>query len=142
MVNKTHSGNKRQQLFTEMVIGTLVYSVVLGFFDDYTKILYTRSYSVTFAAAIVLQVLTYLTLGIEKHVARWFKQRTGKLAKVGLYVTVWLILLLSKFIFLEVIDFVFGQSVEISGFIGLILIVLSMTVFKGLIDYAYNRLAS
>jgi len=141
MVEKNIAGNKRQQVFREMVLGTLVYSVVLGFFNDHTKFLYTRSYSITFAAAIILQILTYLTLRVETRVAHWFRQKNGKYSKAGLYLSVWLILLLSKFVFLEVIDLIFGHSVEISGFVGLILIVISMTVLKALIDYIYNRLA-
>jgi hypothetical protein len=141
MAGNTDKRSARQQIFREMVLGTLVYSVVLGFFNDYTNILHTRSYSVTFAVALVMQVLTYLTFGLESRVADWFKTKAFRHNKAVLYLSVWLILFLSKFVFLEVIDFVFGNSVEISGFIGILLIVLAMTVTKELIDYIYDRLA-
>ena len=48
-------------MFRQMVLGILLHSVVLGFFNDDTDILHTRSYSVTFSVAIVMQLLTYLT---------------------------------------------------------------------------------
>ena len=53
----------KQQLFREMVLGTLVYAVVLGFFEDYTDILNTWSYSTTFFVAIVMQILTISLFG-------------------------------------------------------------------------------
>jgi hypothetical protein len=51
------------------------------------------------------------------------------------------VLFLSKFVFLAVIDFVFGEAVEISGFIGLMAIIVTMTVTKELIDYIFNKLS-
>ena len=124
-----------------MVLGTLVYAVVLGFFNDYTTILSTSSYSITFLVAIVMQLLTYLTLLLKKKVANHFKQKNGTFSKVALILSVWLILFLSKFIFLAVIDFIFGQYVQISGFVGLLAIILTMTIAKQLIDYVFNALA-
>ena len=131
----------RQSLFREMVFGTLVYAVVLGFFNDYTTILDTKSYSTTFLVAIVMQVLTYLTIQTKKNVAGNFKQKAGPWSKTAMVISVWLVLFLSKFVFLAVIDFVFGDAVEISGFVGLIAIILTMTIVKELIDYIFNRLA-
>jgi len=133
--------NPQQLFFREMVLGTLVYAVVLGFFNDYTTILSTSSYSITFLVAIVMQLLTYLTLLLKKKVANHFKQKNGTFSKVALILSVWLILFLSKFIFLAVIDFIFGQYVQISGFVGLLAIILTMTIAKQLIDYVFNALA-
>lgn len=133
--------NKKQILFREMVLGTLVYTVVLGFFNDYTSILNTKSYSTTFLVAVVMQVLTYLTLLLKKQVAANFQEKSGAWSKAGMVMSVWLILFFSKFVFLAAIDFIFGQSVEISGFVGLIAIILTMTVSKEFIDYTFNKLA-
>lgn len=124
-----------------MVLGTLVYSVVLGFFNDYTDILSTKSYSTTFLVAIVMQLLTYLTLRFKKRVSGRFKNSVTPLSKFGHVLSVWLILFLSKFVFLAVIDFVFGQAVSISGFVGLLLIIITMTAAKELTDYVFDKLA-
>lgn len=133
--------SSRQQLFREMVLGTLVYSVVLGFFNDYTDILSTWSYSTTFFVAIVLQILTHITFRIKDMVAGRFKGREGSRYKVALVVGVWLVIFLSKFVFLAVINFTFGTAVEISGFIGLMLIIITMTVAQKLIELVYESLA-
>lgn len=133
--------SNKQLIFREMVLGTLVYAVVLGFFNDYTSILSTKSYSTTFLVAVVLQVLTYFTLLLKKKVAGRFRQKSGRWSKVGLVMGVWLVLFVSKFVFLAVIDFIFGQAVEISGFIGLMAIIVVMTLAKESIDYLFNKLA-
>ena len=62
--------NRKQAFFRSMLVGILLYSVVLGFFNDYTDILHTGSYSVTFAVAIVMQILTYLTFAAKDYVVR------------------------------------------------------------------------
>ena len=133
--------SSEQQLFFDMVLGTLVYAVVLGFFEDYTNILNTWSYSTTFFVAIVMQILTYLTFWLKSLVVKYFKGKEGSVYKAALVIGVWLILFLSKFVFLAVIDFIFGSAVEISGFVGLMIIIITMTVAKQLIDVAYAKLA-
>ena len=133
--------NGRQRLFRKMVLGILLYSVVLGFFNDYTDILQTRSYSVTFAVAIVMQLLTYLTFALKDRTVRWFRRRGGPQHKVGIVISVWLIMFLSKFVFLGVIGFIFRDAVHISGFVGLMVIIVTMTIAQKLVDLADERLA-
>jgi hypothetical protein len=131
----------KQKIFWDMILGILVYAVVLGFFEDYTNIISTWSYSITFFVAIVMQVLTYLTFWLKSKVVNHFKGKEGKKYVAGLVFFVWLIMFFSKFVFLAVIDFIFGNSVEISGFIGLVIIIVVMSLFKKSIDVVYAKLA-
>ena len=122
-----------------MFVGILLYSVVLGFFNDYTTILHTGTYSVTFAVAVVMQVLTYLTFMAKDRVVHWFRRKKGLKYKYGLVFSVWLVMFLSKFIFLAVIDFLFSD-VEISGFVGLIVIIVTMTLAQTAVEWTYQKL--
>ena len=122
-----------------MVLGTLLYTVVLGFFNDYTKILSTGSYSTTFAVAMVMQFLTYGTFMIKDSVAQRFRQGENP-NNLGLILSVWLVLFISKFVFLAVIDTIFGQNVEISGFVGLLVIIACITVAQKSAELLYTRL--
>lgn len=133
--------NKKQEIFQNMFVGILLYTVVLGFFNDYTDILYTSSYSTTFLVAVVMQMLTYATFAVKDRVKLWFKGHKGEWSKLGLVFGVWLVLFLSKFVFLAVIDFVFGDNVEISGFIGLLLIVACLTIAQKVAELVYEKLA-
>ena len=130
----------RQALFRNMLVGILLYSVVLGFFNDYTDILHTGSYSVTFAVAVVMQILTYLTFAAKDFAVRWFRRRGGPQHKVGIVVSVWLIMFLSKFVFLAAIAVVFQGAVEISGFVGLLLIIACLTVAQRLVELVDRKL--
>lgn len=123
-----------------MLLGTLIYAVVLGFFDDYTNVLSTSSYSTTFALAIVLQALTALTLLLKRKVVKRHKQR-AEANKVTLILSVWLILFFSKFVFLAVIDRLFGAEVEVSGFVGLMIMIVCMSVLQKIATLANAKLA-
>ena len=137
MVDKS----KKQEVFQNMFVGILLYSVVLGFFNDYTEILTTSSYSTTFMVAIVMQLLTYRTFALKDRVKRWFKARNRRFSKAGLVFGVWLILFLSKFVFLAVISFLFKEDVHISGFVGLMAIIICLTIAQKLAELAYKKLA-
>ena len=48
---------------------------------------------------------------------------------------------LSKFVFLGAIDIIFSDAVEISGFVGLLLIIICMTAAQALIEWIDGKLA-
>ena len=125
----------KQKLYRSIVLGTLIYSVVLGFFNDYTDILYTASYSTTFLMALLMQCMVFPTLLLKKRIAKWFRSRDGKYARFGMVFAVWLVMFSSKFVFLAAIDLVFGEAVSISGFVGLLLIIITATLLQTLADY-------
>lgn len=139
MTDTAHTRSSKQQVFRDMVLGTLLYAVVLGFFNDYTNVLTTRSYSVTFACAFVLQVLTYVTLMLKGAVVHRHNQKVAS-SKLLLVLSVWLILFLSKFVFLAVLDVIFGQDVEISGFVGLLAIIVCLTAVQYVVETVYKKL--
>jgi hypothetical protein len=132
--------NKRQRIFREMLTGVLLYSVVLGFFNDYTDILHTGTYSTTFAVAIVMQILTFLTFALKDLVLRWLNGRGTPPRKAVVAFSVWLIMFLSKFVFLGAISVIFRGEVMISNFVGLLLIIICMTVAQKLVELAYEKL--
>ncbi len=136
----TTTTSPKQDLFREMVLGTLLYSVVLGFFNDYTDILSTKSYSTTFAVAIVMQLLTYATFLLKDVIVTKLKQKEN-VKKAYIAFSIWLIMFFSKFIFLAVLDFIFGDNIEISGFIGLLLIIICLTVAQKIVQTIYKKLA-
>ena len=74
-------------------------------------------------------------------VVQWFRRRGGPRHKVGIVVSVWLIMFLSKFVFLGVISVIFRDAVHISGFVGLMLIIVSMTIAQKLVDLVDDKLA-
>ncbi|GAA3597240.1 hypothetical protein GCM10022198_21730 [Klugiella xanthotipulae] len=138
----TPASSTQQSVFRTMLIGVLLYSVVLGFFNDYTDTLVTSSYSITFSMAIVMQALTAATFAVKVRVARTFRRSEHPWSTVGLIFGVWLVLFLSKFVFLAVLDVMFRDQVQISGFVGIFLIVAALTVAHRLVDLVDGWLGS
>ena len=122
--------SKNQELYRSMFVGILLYTVVLGFFNDYTDILVTTSYSVTFFMAIVMQILTFATFQVKDIVKKKLGKKEGTKTTVSMVIGVWLVLFFSKFVFLAVIDLIFQEDVYISGFFGLMAIVVCLTIVQ------------
>ena len=56
--------------------------------------------------------------------------------------SVWLILFFSKFLILEVVDFVFGDRVELGSFLEVVALVISLMVARELFDRVYRALGN
>ena len=142
MPKDTGTFNSRQLLFKELFVGSLIYAVVLGFFNDYTSIVYAKSFSTIFLASIVLELMTYLAFLLKSRVIGSLKLRDGKRYKVAMFFCVWLIMFVSKFVFIWVVDFIFGNAINIHGFFGILLIVLSVTLMHKLADRLFIALGN
>lgn len=128
--------NHKLALYHELLLDVLLYSVVLGFFNDYTNIISTKSYSTTFLTAFALAMLVYPTFKIKTFLINFFKKRNQK---VVLVLSVWAVLFVSKFVFLWVLDLIFGNYLDISGFFGLLIIILIATTLQKIVDYLYKK---
>lgn len=140
MPTKAKLFNERQLAFKELFVGTLIYAVVLGFFNDYTSIVYAKGFSTIFFASIVLELLTYLALMLKSSVVSGFKGKEGSKSKLLMGFSVWLIMFLSKFVFIWVIDIIFGNNININGFFGILILVLCVTVVHKVADLIFIKL--
>ena len=129
--------NSRQLAFKELFVGTLMYAVVLGFFNDYTSIVEAKSFSTIFYASVVLEVLTYLALLLKAKIISWLKDRRGLAYSALMFFCVWLVMFLSKFVFIWVIDVIFGSNININGFFGILLIVLCVVIVHKIADKVF-----
>lgn len=117
-----------QKTYRDWVLGTLVYMVVLSLFSDYTDMIDIRSASTILLAALVLQALTFWTLNFKKWLGSQFTYPPDQKVKPAKFFALWFVLFSSKFVFLWVIDIVFGENVAVSGFVSLMVIIIVMTV--------------
>ncbi len=132
--------NSRQLAFKELFVGTLIYAVVLGFFNDYTSIVYAKSFSSIFYASVVLEILTYLALLLKGRIVGWLKGRTGLGYRILMFFCVWLVMFLSKFVFIWVIDLIFGSNININGFFGILIVVLCVVIVHKIADKVFLEL--
>ena len=139
-MDETAVFSARQLLFKELFVGTLIYAVVLGFFDDYTSIVTARSFSYVVLAAIVLEVLTCGAFAVKDAIVGRLRHRGSRGALAFMALGVWFVMFSSKFVFIWAIDLVFGDDVDINGFFGIFAVALVVTVVHRLADQVFARL--
>ena len=129
-----------QRLFLVYILFILVDLAVLNFFDEYWHRVHIGSFTISLLAAALLQVLLRLTLHIEHKTAEYFKNKGGKGAKGKRLFASWLVLFGSKFVILEAIDIVFGDSVEFGGVIPFIVVVVTIILTEAVLSKIYAML--
>ncbi len=137
----TGSLSAKQQVFTELFVGTLIYVVVLGFFRDYTDIVYAKSFSTMFLAAVVLEVLTYFAFLLKKRIVAWLKPKSGALYRALMFFAIWFVMFISKFVFIGVLDLLFSGYIYIHGFFGILFVVLTVTILHKLATLTFQKLS-
>lgn len=134
-----------QALFVRYFTATLVDLVVLNLFEEYWQHVVIGSFTISLAAAILLQLLLKLTLWLEHKVADYFTARPGAFSRFMRYFAAWLILFGSKFVMLEAISMAFGEAVyfggPMHGVVSFIAVVVAMVVAEELVIRLYRRLA-
>lgn len=132
--------NSKQLLFKELFVGSLIYVVVLSLFNDYTSIVQAKSASTILLASMLLQGLTYLAFMLKSSIISWLRHRKGAAYKLLMFFCVWLVMFLSKFVFIWAVDRVFGDTITIFGFFGILWIVLSVTIIHKAADRLFTYL--
>lgn len=132
----------KQAAFKELFVGTLIYAVTLGFFNDYTSIVDATSFSYLFMAAFILEILTYLTFRLKDMVTTGLHARGYGERKAVIILSLWFILFISKFVFVWSIDLLLGDSVTIYGFFGIFAVVVTVTILHKSASLLYDRLGN
>ncbi len=140
MKAKNSPFSSQQLIFQELFVGTLIYVAVLGFFNDYTSIVYAKSFSTIFFASVVLEVLTYLAFQLKNQIITWLKDRDRMMYRILMFFCVWLVMFLSKFVFIGVLDLLFGSYIRVNGFFGILAVVLCVTITHRLAYFVFKKL--
>ncbi|MGI9648075.1 MAG: hypothetical protein ACR2OI_06115 [Acidimicrobiia bacterium] len=129
-----------QRVFASFTADVLVYVVVLNLFVEHSDAIVIDSFSISILTAILLKLLLDLIVSAEHWVSDFFKRRHRPITRVLRVFSVWLILFLSKFLILEVVDLVFGEHVELGGFILVAILVIVMMVARQALESIYRAL--
>ena len=129
-----------QLVFQELFVGTLVYVAILGLFSDYTNIVNVRSFSTILFASIVLELLTFVVSQLKSKIITTLKTKSGAIYRFLIFFFVWLVMFLSKFVFIWALDVSFGDYISIHGFLGILAVVLAVTIVNKLAYFVFQRL--
>ena len=132
--------NRRQVLYVSWLMDVLVYVVVLNLYVEFSDAKVIDSFLISVLTAILLKLLLVVIINSKYRVWGWAKSKDGRIYTVLGVLGVWAILFLSKFLILEAVDFVFGDHVELGGFIDVLLLVAVMMISREAIQRVYHWL--
>ncbi|MBT8240299.1 MAG: hypothetical protein KJN63_03645 [Acidimicrobiia bacterium] len=140
-VDETTSISGAQLLFIGVVTNVLVNIVVLNLFVEYFDKVMIDRFTISVFTAVLLTVLLWLITRIEERVHHYFfDEHEGTGSRILGVAAIWAILFGSKFLILEVVDWVFGDHVELGKLIEVILLVIAMLVANGVMQSIFRRL--
>jgi len=117
-----------QQRYASWARDVLIYTAVLNLFVEYADAIIIESFTISLLTATVLKVMLDLLTEVEHRVSGFF----GQFNKLLGYFSMWVVLFLSKFVILEVIDLIFGDNVELGKFLDVVVLIITMMVVREL----------
>jgi len=126
-------------------VSILIDLVVLNLCAEYWQHVQISSFSITLAAALLLQLLLQGTLIVEHHIAAWFSGRQGYAWRFLRFFSAWLVLFSSKFVMLWAIDLTFGDALQFTGplhgVVAFLAVIIAMVAAEELVEQVVRRLA-
>ena len=132
--------SQRQALFADWMIDVLVYIVVLNLFVEYVDAIVIDSFTISILTAILLKAMLDRLVGLEHRVRAYFSAKEGTIFRVLSVVAVLSILFFGKLLILEVVNFVFGDHVELGHFIDVVALIIAMMAARWFVQWIYERL--
>lgn len=125
---------RAQLTYVGWTMTLLAYIVVLNLWVEFNAKVVIDSFVISIFTATVLLALVVAILGLEHRVKDWFAAHDGQVFRVLGAISTLLILFLSKFVILEVIDIIFGEHVALGSFVDVLLLVLILILAqKGMV---------
>jgi hypothetical protein len=140
------TATRAQRHFVRYFTAILIDLVVLNLFAEHWDAVHVDNFTITLAAAVLLQVLLKVTMAIEHKVAAFWKARPGGHATMMRFLSAWVILFGSKFAILEAVTFAFGGQIEfrgaLHGVVAIIVVLLVMVLAELSIVRIYHQLGN
>jgi hypothetical protein len=112
------------------VVDVFVYVVVLNLFVEYFPKVISETFTLSLLTAVVLKAVLEVVVAVKNKVKRRFRQASTAVGKLAAAVLLWVVLVGSKFVVLEAVDFIFGTRVSLGGFIPVTLLILTLLVSR------------
>ena len=131
-----------QQWFMSWASDVLVYIVVLNLFVEFVDAIVIESFWISILTAVLLQALLSVVVGFEHHVGELFEPMGGTWSRIAEVTAKFLILFTSKLLILEIVNFVFGDQVELGHFLDVLLLIIAMMGTRAITQRIYVGLGA
>ncbi|PVZ03935.1 hypothetical protein [Actinomycetospora cinnamomea] len=112
------------------VVDLFVYVVVLNLFVEYLPAVISETFTLSVLTAVLLKGVLELVVAAKKRVRGWFGAAGGPAGKVAAALGLWALLFGSKFVVLELVHLVFGDTVQLGGFFSVTLLVVVLMLAR------------
>ena len=115
------------------VVDVLVYVVVLNLAIEYVPSVISEGFTLSLLTAVLLKLVLELVVVVKGRVVARFRQARTRGGRIVAGAALWLVAVGSKFAVLELVDLVFGDSVELGGFFSVTLLIVVLLVSRRLV---------
>jgi hypothetical protein len=98
------------------VVDIFVYVIVLNVAVEYLPAVISETFTLSLLTAVLLKLVLEVVIAIKNRVKTRLKAATTPVGKIGSGLLLWLLLIASKFVVLELIVLAFGSQVSLGGF--------------------------
>jgi hypothetical protein len=119
---------------TAAVVDVLVYVVVLNLFVEYLPQVLTETFTLSLLTAVLLKGVLEVVVAAKNRVKARLRAASTLSGKVIAAVMLWIVLFGSRFLVLEAVDFVFGDSVSLGGFFSVTLLILTLLLSRAAVQ--------
>lgn len=120
------------------VVDVFVYVVVLNLAVEYVPAVISEGFTLSLLTAVLLKIALEIVLALKGRLKLRLLAATTARGKVGPALLIWLVAAGSKFVVLELVNLVFGDSVSLGGFWSVsalvIALLLSRSAVRGMLD--------
>lgn len=124
------AGSRHLRIAPADVVDIFVYVVVLNLAVQYFPSVVTETFAISLLTAVLLKVVLEVVLAVKNRVKNRFRAAAGPAGKVVAGALLWLVLVGSKFLVLEVVDLVFRGRVSLGGFIPVTALIVALLLAR------------
>ena len=107
---------RRRWLSAADVVDVFVYVVVLNLAAEYMPAVISETFTLSLLTAVILKLVLEVVVALKDRAKARFKAATTPVGRVVAGLLLWALLISSKFVVLELIALLFGDSVKLGGF--------------------------
>lgn len=115
------------------LVDVFVYVVVLNLAIEYVPSVISETFTISLLTAVLLKVALELVVMLKGRILGRLRAAATPVGKVIGGISLWLVAVGSKLLVLELVDLVFGGSVDLGGFVPVTLLIVSLLVCRGLV---------
>jgi hypothetical protein len=115
------------------LVDVFVYVVVLNLAIEYVPSVISETFTISLLTAVLLKVVLEVVSAVKDRVLVRLRAADTGVGKVVAGASLWLVAVGSKFLVLELVDLVFGGSVDLGGFVPVTLLIVTLLACRALV---------